>query len=287
MVTGLFAALCSALSWAFGTVMFERIGRSVPAVGMTLLKGFFSILLMLVLVLLTGGFVPISLENFLYLALSGIIGISVGDSLFFQSLQYLGAKTQVLFFLLGQVMTMILALLLLGEVFSMVQYVGAAVLLLGVVCIMWGKQEDHPNKWKGLLTGLASIVCFSVSAIMVKVKIAEVDVFNATFYRLLFGTLSVFFVGFTFRQIHVWISPLRDWKLASLFLLNVLVITYGGFLLSMVAIKYIDVALASLLSATEPAFVLLLAWLINQERVSRQEIIGAIITLAGLLAILA
>ena len=71
-----------------------------------------------------------------------------------------------------------------------------------------------------------------------------------------------------------------------LFLMNVVIITYGGFLLSMLAIKHITVSLASVLSATEPLFVLILAFLINHERATKRELIGAAITIAGLLIII-
>lgn len=70
-----------------------------------------------------------------------------------------------------------------------------------------------------------------------------------------------------------------------LFLLNVIVITIGGFILSMYAIKTISVSLASILSTTEPVFVLLLSYLINNEKVSRREFIGASICIIGLLII--
>jgi drug/metabolite transporter (DMT)-like permease len=54
----------------------------------------------------------------------------------------------------------------------------------------------------------------------------------------------------------------------------------------MMAIKHITVSLASVLSATEPVFVLILAFLINHERASKRELIGAAITIAGLLIII-
>ena len=64
------------------------------------------------------------------------------------------------------------------------------------------------------------------------------------------------------------------------------VITYGGFLLSMAAIKYISVSLASVLGATEPIFVLLLAFLLMREKVTKREVIGTIVTLVGLFLII-
>lgn len=283
---GIIAALLSAASWAFGTVVFDRIGKIVPYVGITFLKGIFSIILMVALLMFTGGLQTIGKRDFFFLVLSGIIGISIGDSLFFKSLQDLGAKVQVIFFLLGQIFTMILSLLLLGEVLSPEQYAGAMILLAGIVIVIWGKQTDHPNKIRGIICGLLSILCFSASVIMVKIAIADVEVVTATFYRMVFGTIFTLGFGVVGKQLFSWISPLRNKRILSLFILNVFVITYGGFLLSMVAIKFITVSLTSVLGTTEPVFVLLFAYLINKEKTSRQEIIGTLITLVGLLMII-
>lgn len=283
---GILSALLSACSWAFGTITFERIGKAVPFVGITFLKGVFSILLMIVLILFTGGLYNIGWWEFSFLSLSGIIGIAIGDSLFFKSLQDLGAKVQVIFFLLGQVLTMVLSLLFLGEILTVEQYIGASILLGGVVVTTWGTQTNHPNKSRGIILGLLSMLCFSISAIMVKAAIADVPVITATFYRMLFGTIFTLGYGVASKNFKSWITPLKDRKLCGLFILNVVVITYGGFLLSMAAIKFISVSLASVLSATEPLFVLLLAFIINKDRATKRELIGAAITLIGLFLII-
>lgn len=283
---GILSALLSACSWAFGTITFERIGKVVPFVGITFLKGVFSILLMILLLLVTGGLYPIRWWEFSFLALSGIIGITIGDSLFFKSLQDLGAKTQVIFFLLGQIMTMILSLLLLGELLSVEQYIGAVILLTGVIVTTWGTQTNHPNKTRGIILGLASMTCYSVSAIMVKTAISDIPVITATFYRMVFGTIFTLGYGVVSKNFYSWVHPLKDKKLLGLFIFNAIVITYGGFLLSMAAIKYISVSLASVLGATEPVFVLLLAFLLMRDKVTKRELIGTIVTLAGFFLII-
>ena len=284
---GIIAALSSAASWAFGTVVFEKLGKVVPYAGITFLKGVFSLLLMLLIVLLCGDFKTITLHDSIILTASGIIGIAIGDSLFFKSLQDLGAKIQVLYFLLGQIVTMILSFLLLGDVLSISEYVGAIVLLIGIIIVTWGKQEDHPNKLRGVLGGFLSILCFSISTIMIKYTDEQIDVISASFYRMLAGTIIMTIVGTTGKRISAWISPLKDKKILTLFLVNVFVITVGGFILSMYAIKTISVSLASVLSTTEPVFVILFAYLVNKDSIKKKEIIGAIISIVGLLFIVA
>ena len=285
-ILGIIAALASAASWAFATVVFDRLGKVVPYAGITFLKGFFSILLMLLLVMIVGDFKTVSPHDAVILIASGIIGIAIGDTLFFKSLQDLGAKMQVLYFMLGQIVTMVLSFLLLGDVLTLKEYIGAMILLCGIVIVTWGRQEDHPNKTLGIIGGFLSILCFSISTIMIKFTETDIDVISASFYRMLAGTLIMTLFGLTTHKMKSWITPLKDFKTLALFLLNVVVITIGGFILSMYAIKTISVSLASILSTTEPVFVLLLAYLINHEKVSKRELIGAAVSILGLLIII-
>lgn len=283
---GFAAALGSAASWAFCTVIFERIGRVMPYAGITFLKGLFSIVLMTILTVCMGGLTSVNYHEGLWLAISGIIGIAIGDTLFFRSLQDLGAKVQVLYFMLGQVVTMLLSFMLLGEVLTVGEYIGATILLLGILVVTWGKQEDHPNKRRGIAGGFLSILCFSISSIMVKMTIINIDVVTATFYRMVFGTIVMLFVGVTSKKIASWVHPLRNIRVMVLFILNVIVLTFGGFLLSILALKNITVSMTSVLSTTEPVFVLLFAWIFNNERASLREAVGATVTIGGLLVII-
>lgn len=285
-ILGIIAALGSAASWAFATVVFDRLGKVIPYAGITFLKGVFSILLMLVLVVTIGDFKTISGHDTIILVISGVIGIAIGDTLFFKSLQDLGAKMQVLYFMLGQIVTMLLSFLLFGDVLTLEEYIGAMILLCGIVIVTWGRQEDHPNKTRGIIGGFLCILCFSISTIMIKYTEADIDVISASFYRMSAGTFLMTLFGITTHKMKSWIMPLKDYKTLSLLLLNVVVLTTGGFILSMYAIKTISVSLASILSATEPVFVLLLAYLINHEKVSKRELIGATVSIIGLLMII-
>ncbi len=284
-IFGIIAALLSAASWAFGTVVFDKLGKVIPCAGITFLKSVMSLFLMLIIVLLCGDLQSIGFHDSMVLLCSGIVGIAVGDTLFFKSLQDLGAKVQVLYFLMGQIVTMLLSFLLLGDVLSVREYVGAIVLLTGIVMVIWGRQENHPNKIRGIIGGFLSILCFSISTIMIKYTQEHIDIISASFYRMLAGSVMMCVVGVTGKRIQKWINPLADVRTLLLFILNVMVITIGGFILSMYAVKNISVSLVSVLSTTEPIFVLCFAYLINREKAKRREIVGAIISIVGLLLI--
>ncbi len=142
-IIGIAAALTSAASWALGSILFKKIGEKVSPFGMTLTKGILGIFLLGAAYAIYGfEFVPINAAGMLII--SGIIGIAVGDTLFFAALQYLGPKVQIIFFMLGQVMTALLGLLILKEMPLLLQWKGIAV-------HFWEQQQYYGRKYSVIL----------------------------------------------------------------------------------------------------------------------------------------
>jgi drug/metabolite transporter (DMT)-like permease len=79
------------------------------------------------------------------------------------------------------------------------------------------------------------------------------------------------------------VEPLKDRKLLLFFIGSVCVVTFGGFWLSLVSIKYIKVATASTLGAAEPLFVLPLAAFFLKERIYRLDIVGTLLAVSGII----
>ena len=281
-IVGVLIAILSAASWAMGTIIFDKIGKKMPAEGITFFKSAMSVLLMAALMLVFGFEMPTG-RQLLFLALSGLIGISIGDTLFFRSLQHLGVKMQVLYFILGQVLTVFLSYLFLGEILTLLQYIGACVVIVGVLLVIFDKQDSRPNKFKGIVEGLLAMICYSVSIILIKSVLDDVSAVTATFYRMLFSVIFVLIGGLFGKKVKAWAEPLKQRNTLALFAVNAVIVTYGGFLMSVLALKYIDVSIASILSTTEPLFALLFAFLINKDKPTKRELIGAAITFIGVL----
>lgn len=287
-IIGIIAALVSAASWALGSILLKKIGESVSPFGMTLTKGLFSIVL-LGLALLIHGFEFIPAQVTVMLFISGIIGITIGDTLFFASLQYLGPKVQVIFFMLGQIITAILGLIILKEMPFPLQWIGIGITLSGVIVIIWHKifsVSEKKTGMKGIILGLLAMVSFSFSLIIAKKAMFSISTLSAVFIRMTAGTTGMLIYGLVNNKIRQWMNPFQNSKILWSFFGSVCIITFGGFWLSIVAIKHLDIAIASALGTVEPLFVLPLAFFILREKIKPVEIIGAILTVAGLIFII-
>lgn len=279
---GICAALGSAASWAIGAILFKRLGEHMSSFGMTLAKGAASLVLLGAAVTIVG-FEAMDGTTAAILVLSGIIGIALGDSFFFKALQDLGPVSMIILMVAGQVLTIFMALVFLNEMPSAMEWAGIACILAGVTITLSADLtgERKPGGRRGLLFGLLAVLCMAVSITIAKSPLESMSSLQATFMRMGAGTVGVFIAGMMLGQVGGWVAPLKNSSFLVHFLLAVCVVTFGGFWLSMYAIKHLDVALANTLNSTEPIFVLPLAYFILGEKISARAVAGAGSAFAG------
>ncbi len=277
------AALGSAASWAVGSILFKQLGEQISPLAMTLAKGGVSVVLLGATLIFTG-YNGIQQQALLLLIFSGLLGISLGDSFFFEALQDLGPHALVLLLMVGEVLTVILAVVFLGETPTLLAWLGIFLVVLGIAVVLSAKLsgEKQASGWKGIAFGLLSVLCMSVSMIVAKKGLESVSAIQATFIRMLSGTTGMLLFGTFTQRLGRWMIPFRDPKLIYFFLLSVSIVTFGGFWLSLVAIKYVDVAIANTLSSTEPLFILPLAAIFLKEKIVFRSVLGTVMTLIGI-----
>jgi drug/metabolite transporter (DMT)-like permease len=285
---GTSAALGSAASWALGSVLFRQLGDRIPPVALTFAKAIAGGGL-LGIVLLFVGFAPLPSETWLLLVLSGLLGVAVGDTLFFLALNQLGAHVVVILFTLGQLLTVLMGVWWLGESPGAADWAGIAAILTGVTIVMWSKVSDGEGKTRliGLVFGLASILAMSVSIIIAKEALETAESIQATFIRILSGGIGVMVYGAMTRQLAGGLGELRHPGFLMFFFASVVIVTFGGFWLSLVAISHLDVSIANTLNATEPLFVLPLAAFILKEKITPVVVGGSVLTVIGIALIAA
>jgi drug/metabolite transporter (DMT)-like permease len=281
-ILGVSAALCSAASWAIAAILFKQLGERILSPAMTWAKGIISIVLLAAVLAFTG-VEAIDAHTFLLLAASGLLGIGLGDTFFFEALQGLGPHAVVLLLMLSQVLTVVLAVVLLGETLTPAIWLGIMFVVFGIGIVLYTKLAGsrETSRWSAIMYGLLSVGCMSVSIIIAKQGLESVSAMQATFIRMLAGTAGIFLLGIGAGKLRNWMKPFRDVKLASHFIVAVVVVTFGGFWLSLVAIKHIDVSIANTLISTEPLFILPLAAIFLKERITFQALVGTLIAIPG------
>ncbi|MDP6946435.1 MAG: DMT family transporter, partial [Myxococcota bacterium] len=191
------AVLC-ALSWAISVVLFKKaeLNADVSPQSINLFKNVLAVPLLLVTMAILGeGFQwNRTAEDWIGLAASGVIGIALGDTLYFAALRHLGPGMLAIVETAFSPAVVIFSILLLDEVVGLPFLVGASLILGGVVvATRSGRQassEEPPISSRGVSVGLVAAVTVAFGFVIAKPALSRSGLVEGTTVRLLFGVAA-------------------------------------------------------------------------------------------------
>ncbi len=281
---GCMFALSAALAWASASILFRKLGDEVSPLGVNLGKGVIG-LICLAATLVFVGFENASLKVWGLLGLSGLFGITIGDTTYFATLNRLGPRRTLLLTSLIPVCASFMAMVLFGERLSFVGWIGAFLTVGGVWWVMREKTEDGQNdgNWRaGIGYGLLTVGSCSVGIIFSKIGLDETKPLDATFIRMSCGTAGLVIFGLAKRDIGSWLKPLKVKKTLLVLVFASFIGTYIGMWFALAALDYANVTLSSILSSTSPVFVMPLAAIFLREKLTLRGIAGALVAMSGI-----
>jgi drug/metabolite transporter (DMT)-like permease len=287
--TGYIAALLSAASWAFSSIILRKVSDHVPALGLNFGKCIAGVLVLAAaLFFIHQRSVP--QREFFLLGISGLLGIAIGDTLFFKALVTLGPRLVMLFGALCPVCTVMLAFIFLRERPSALAWAGILVTLSGVNWVLLQnipvEHTERKARTAGIKYALVSVLCNSTAVILAKIGVSTVSALQGTFIRFLWAMAGLAVIGLMTRQYKLWLRPFGNTRVFFLALGGILVAVLGGFFLFLLSLKYIDVSVASILNETSPLFILPVSWLFLKERTSLASVIGTVVSVIGVTMII-
>jgi drug/metabolite transporter (DMT)-like permease len=292
---GELAALGAATCWAFTSLLFTLAGRRVGSQVVNLSR----LLLAAVILILAhrafyGTWLPLDagLDRWGWLAVSGLIGLALGDAALFQSLIYLGPRLGALLMALAPIIATLAAWLLLGERLSWVDGLAIALTVGGVGWVV-GEQSrgaataaaaaDRRQFALGVGLGVAAATGQALGLITSRLGMhGDYPVLPATVMRMLAGGVAVWLAAaVTGRAAEPLRALRRDGRAALAIGVATAIGPVAGVSLSLVAIQHAPVGIASTLMALTPVLVLPLVWALYRERISPRALAGTVVALAG------
>ncbi|WP_370260201.1 EamA family transporter [Idiomarina sp.] len=284
-VLGQLAALTAAAFWAVASILYHRAGAHFSALQMNLIKGAIASPLLLGMSALFG--TPLVFSAGLWLlALSGMIGITVGDSCHFAALRRLGPWHAMLLEYLAPPLAAFMAWLFLNDGLSGIEIIGALVTLLGVLLVV---TERAPNQQpslsiSGILFGCGAAICQATGLVMAfsVLQTDAIEPINAAFIRLAAGSiLLALIVGLSQR--HAFQAIFRQCRTINpMPLLGA--IFFGTFLaiwLQQLSIAHINPGLTQTLLSTAPLFLIPIS-LLKKQKITLRSLFGALVSLGGI-----
>lgn len=286
---GEFAALATAICWSVTSVVFTAAGRRIGALQVNLYRLPLAVLLLTLTYFGLVGGSEVPLSAVFWLAVSGVVGLAIGDTFLFQAMVSIGARLSMLLLSLAPPMTAILAFLFLGERISLVGVLGIGITLAGV---SWVVAERTPRtsgrrariSGKGVLLGIFSALGQAVGLIFAKKGLVpEMHPLLATLVRMLSASLILWPLSLLIGRVK---NPFalfrRDRTALRLVLTGVIFGPFLGVTLSLLSVKYTDTGVAATIMSTVPVLMLPLVVFYEKEHVSWRAVLGAVITVIGI-----
>ncbi|HEX2252267.1 MAG TPA: DMT family transporter [Thermoanaerobaculia bacterium] len=292
---GELAALGTAACWVATAVSFEVAGRRVGSLTVNLLRLVMAVGLLALANLLRRG-LPLptdaSAHAWLWLSVSGLVGFTFGDLCLFRAFVVLGSRLSTLLMALAPPFTVILGLLLLGEVLRPVDLAGMALTVGGVA---WAVADRRPRRAlvaptavdrrarvQGVLLGLGGALGQAGGLVLSKLGMGSYDPIAATHIRVIAGTagyVALFFVLGWWPKVR---PALADRRALGFTALGAFFGPVVGVSLSLIAVQLVQAGVAASLMATTPILILpVAAW--RGDRVGLGGVLGALVAVGGVI----
>ena len=279
-------ALTAAVVWAFSVILFKKSGESVHPLALNTFKSTLATALLIPTLFLGGEtlFYSAPVQDYGLLIFSGLIGIGLADTLFFKSLNLLGAGLTAIVDCLYSPCIILLSVLFIGEHLGWIQVVGAFLIISAVLTVTSrkgnGSIERQDLVW-GLIWGALAMVSMAVSIVMIKPVLDRSPLFWATEIRLISGSIGLYVLLLCHKRKKAILETLLtagSWKytLAGSFL--------GGYV-AMVAwiggMKYTQASTAAALNQSSNVFVFLFAAFFLKEKITLLRLVAIITAIIG------
>lgn len=281
----LYSVAC-ALAWAIAIVLFKKSGESLAPFALNLFKNALGLVLMAVTIVLWQGaaWPSIPTDALLLIAVSGVLGIAAGDTLYFRALNAIGASRVAVAQTLYSPFVIGLSALFLGERLNLWQFGGVALVLAGILLVTHTRGVEAVNAQqlrRGAWWAIASVFLMAVGVVISKPLLERYDFLWVVMLRIAAGLIGMLLlVAWRRNAVALWrdYQRVRHWPqvIAGAFFG-----TYVSMLLWLAGYKYTDASIAAVLNEFTAVFVLPLAVWFLHERVQRRQVVGVALALAG------
>jgi drug/metabolite transporter (DMT)-like permease len=264
---GELAAGLAAGIWAGSAMFYGQIGRQISPLVLNLSKGLLAIGYLAITMALTGDSFQLPMKALGLLLLSGLVGIALGDTVFFGALNRVGARLTLLINTLSPVATALLANVFLGEKLRPWSYLGICLAIGGIAGVISDQTVDRFSSrdaalvgrsrqyWLGIGFGVISALANSAASVLSRQAMSAQDLspVATTFWRLVAGTIGILVLLAGQKKRPSLKLSSQTWsQLGAVAFFS----TYLGISLQQTALKFTAAGIAQTIGATSPLFVL-------------------------------
>ena len=285
------AALSAAFCWALSGLISINAIRKLGPLAFNRVRMSLVFLMLAGVSWLTGAWREFPLDTIQTLMISGLIGIFLGDTALFGSLQRLGPSRTAVIFALNAPMTVIMGWFILEEHLPWLTLFGCGIVTVGVLIAILGRRTNNePQSMDspqgrlsyGIALGLLAAFGQAAGSIIARPIMAEgVDPITASAIRVGISALCLLCVGFIPNPLFRQKNP-YTMKLIGIIMFSGSLAMGVGMTLLLYGLALGDAGVVTTLSATTPVIILPLLWISTGNRPPLMAWVSAVVTLIGI-----
>jgi len=296
------AGLAVAFLWALTSVFFAEAGRLIGSFRVNVIRLLIAVGIYTALLLLTEGRLfpeDLNSRQLFWLALSGLVGLVIGDGCGFKALVMIGPRLTTLMYSAAPILAVIIAWLFLDERLGSWSLLGIALTVFGIswvvlerrgkgIAMPSGANNIHPDAGtlaKGVLLGLGAAAGQALGLVMAKYAMVgaggNVEPLPASFIRMATAMVAIWILAGLRGRLPSVVSALRQKRPVTFCAAGAVVGPFLGVWMSLVAVKYIATGVAATLNAMVPVAIIPLVVFYYKEKVSLRAFVGAVVAVLG------
>lgn len=292
---GELVSLLTAVCWTITSLSFESAGKKVGSLAVNLIRLIFAFVFYTIYLYITRGMLlpfDAGLERWLWLSLSGLIGFVIGDLFLFQSYVVVGARISMLVMSLTPPITALISWLMLGEVLSLMNWVGMAVTISGIALVILKREKNGNGKFNkiraaysvtGILLAFGGALGQATGLVLSKKGMGDYDAFASSQIRVITGLVGFTLIFFITNRWPLFFNAFKHKAAMKRISLGSVFGPFLGVSFSLLAIQHTQAAIAATIMAIVPVLIIPAAVFIFKEKINWKEIIGAVITVGGVM----
>ena len=287
---GELAALATSFFFALTALIFTITGHMVGSQVTNRMRLTFALVYLLILnLILYREPLPLSAESsrWIWLSLSGIIGLSLGDAFLFQSFISIGPRLGTLLLSLAPIFGSIIAWIFFGEFLTALQITGIVLALAGIAWVITS-DEEPPNTprghtRRGVIFGVLGGLGQAVGLVLSKQGLfGEFSPFQANAIRTLAAVIFIWgLAAFEGKVIATFTALKENPQVIRLLALGALVGPVLGVSASLLAVQHAQIGVASTLMALPPVIILPFSYFVFKEKIGWPAVVGTVLAIAG------
>jgi drug/metabolite transporter (DMT)-like permease len=297
---GYIAAFITLCCWTIGTFSFTNAATLYAPKSINRVRLLYAAILLSFLTCFIGDISLATLfskplaEHWLWLGISGVVGLSIGDYFAFTAFKMMGSSRTSMFSTFAPGAALAGGYILLGETINTVGLLGVMISVSGIIWFIQAnrkKQEgviDQQQLTKGLVYAMLGALTqglglvFAKKGLMIDAEYGKLMPLHATWMRMFSATVVIYIAGvFKTNLVAEFKAITFSKQIVKPVLTGTLFGPVIGVSMSLYAASLIEVSLAQTIFSLLPISVILTAFILGKEKIEARSLIAALISVAG------